>query len=282
MATIITLHRTDLDVSDVDITVHEWERCTDIIEREFDAASIDWQTASFTIDRWNLRIEDGADVDSAKAIIDSAIEGSFGQWADDACLDAAVDHFSATRGRSGRTWWGEGFAGVTDAEMADCGWLLMQGREAEADEMINEQSCPLDEDMSDTDLREVAEATFGLEQRPDGTWYSERFNALPAGAVIHAGRMLRRGDEEEALGILIDNDEEDEEMTDDEAIACAVDVFDAEHDEDTDTYYLIRCGELVFRGISASTMAEAGREISRDGNVGNWEDTFRFLSDFDD
>ena len=281
MATIITLHRTDLGVSTVTITAAEFDRCTDIIEREFDAAKIDFQTVSYTDDRWNLRIEDGADVDSAKAIIDSAIEGGFGEWTDDACMDAAVDHFNATRGESGGTWWGEGFAGVTDATMADVGWLLMQGRLDEAGEVVNEKTCPLDTDIADDDLRELAEATFGLERREDGTWGNDRFNALPTDALIHAGRMLRRGDEEEARGVLVDNDEPDDEMDDDEAIAYAVDALDAEYDSDAGTWYLLRGGKLVFRGISADDMAEAGREIRRDGNAGDWEGTLRYRSDFD-
>jgi len=278
---LITLHRTDLS-DGVEITPFEFERCTDLIEAEMDKAGIDSQTVSYTTDRWNLSIEDDANVDTAKAIIEEAIEGGFGQWTDDACLDIAVDHFNATRGKSGKTWWGEGFSGVTDGVMADVGFLVQRGRLDAAGEILDAATQALDEDVPDTDLRELAEATFGLSQREDGTWYNERFNALPVDAVIHAGRMLRRGDEEEARGILIDNDEPDDEMDDEEAIAFAVDALDAEHDEDTDTWYLLRGGELVFRGISAAAMAEAGREIRTAGNVGNWEDTLRERSDFDD
>jgi len=283
--TTITLHRADLaGDATVYITSFEFVRCTDIIEREFDAASIYYDNVSFTFDRWTLAlaIEDDADVGRAKAIIDSAIEGAFGEWTDDACLDAAVEFYQARRGRSGKTWWGEGFAGISDGVMADVGWLVQQDKKAAAGEILDAATQALDEDIAAEDLSEIAEETFGLEQQVDGTWRNERFNALPVDAVVLAGRLIRRGDEEEALGILIDNDEEDDEMTDDEATAYAVDALDAEHDEDTDTYYLIRCGELVFRGISASAMADAGREIRTVGNVGNWKDTFRMLSDFDD
>lgn len=279
----ITLHRTDLGVPSVGITAAEFERCADLIEREFDAAAeIDYENVSYTSDRWVIAIVGGENVDAAKSIIDSAIEGSLGQWTDDACRDAAVEFYKARRGRSGRTWWGEGFAGISDGVMADVGWLVQQDKKDKAGEILDAASAALDEDVSDTDLRELAETTFGLAQRPDGTWGNERFNALPVDAVVLAGRLIRRGDEEEALGILIDNDEEDDEMTDDEAIAFAVDALDAEHDEDTDTYYLLRQGELVFCGISAAAMADAGREIRTAGNAGNWEDTFRVLSDFDD
>jgi len=231
----ITLHRTDLGVPTVDISAAEFERCTDIIERELDAA----------------------------------------------CLDAAVEFYQARRGRSGETWWGEGFAGVDDGVMADVGWLVLQDKKAAAGEILDAATQALDEDIADDDLREIAEAAFGLAQRVDGTWYSDRFNALPVDAVILAGRMLRRGDEEEARGILIDNDETDDEMDDDEAIGYAVDALGAQYDEDTDTWYLLRDGTLVFAGISAATMAEAGRGIRRDDNPGDWESTLRERTDFD-
>ena len=279
--TIIKINRTDLS-ADIEITGFEFERLADIVERELNNAGIHFEHVSFTPDQWSFSIMDNADVDMVDAIIIAAIEGSLGQWTDDACLDTAVEFYKARRGRSGRTWWGEGFAGVDDGVMADVGFLVLQDKKAAAGEILDAATQALDEDVADADLIGIAEAAFGLEQRVDGTWCGERFNALPIDAVILAGRMLRRGDEEEARGILIDNDEPDDEMDDDEAIAYAVDALDAEHDEDTDTYYLLRCGELVFRGISAAAMAEAGREIRTAGNIDNWEDTFRVLSDFDD
>lgn len=209
---IITIHRTDLGESGIDITSFEFERCTDLIERELNNAGIDYENLSFTAERWDFDIRE-SNRDQVSEIISKAIEGTFGQWTDEACLDAAVEFYKARRGLSGRTWWGDGFAGIFDGVMSDVGFLVQQDKKDKKDKaggILNAATQALDEDMSDTDLRELAEVTFGLSQREDGTWRNERFNALPTDAVIYAGRMIRRGEADVAFALMREFDGHDD------------------------------------------------------------------------
>lgn len=210
---IIKINRTDLS-ADIDITAAEFERCTDIIENALDNAGIDYENLSFTADRWAFVLSDDANVDAAKSIIGIAIEGSLGQWTDDACLDAAVEFYKARRGKSGKTWWGEGFAGISDDVMADAGWLVLQDKKGAAGDILDAATQALDTDIGARDLTETAAKAFKLRETPaDGTWFSERtdlFEAVPANIMEQAGRMIRRGEAYAAFALMREFDGHDD------------------------------------------------------------------------
>lgn len=173
-----------------------------LVRDHIDRESIPVKSTYRTGTDWTFKVRLD-DLSAVNAIIQKAIMNRLEpSWHDPSELDLAIAKLNARVGKSGETWWGDGFSGVDSVAMTYAGWLIRRQYLSDAKEFIRRQSKGCDVDISDADFRAIAADAFDLAERENGQWYcrtSRTFRVLTANAVTRAGKLLRTGEHYEAF-----------------------------------------------------------------------------------